>query len=119
MSKEERREPHLHMFSEGRVLIKNKQPWTTELANEWLRFPFGKHDDGGTDEIGRMAEALAVFRSTAIEMEDSAARRDGCPLALLRQSLPTHSALIPTNVLSFPKILSDMDSHCKAESSHY
>jgi predicted phage terminase large subunit-like protein len=45
LSKEERLEPHLHMFSEGRVLIKNNQPWTTELANEWLRFPFGKHDD--------------------------------------------------------------------------
>jgi predicted phage terminase large subunit-like protein len=45
LSKEERLEPHLHMFSEGRVLIKNGEPWTTELANEWLRFPFGKHDD--------------------------------------------------------------------------
>jgi predicted phage terminase large subunit-like protein len=45
ISKEERLEPHLHMFAEGRVLIKNNEPWTTELASEWLRFPFGRHDD--------------------------------------------------------------------------
>lgn len=45
MSKEERLEPHLHMFSEGRVLIKNNEPWTTDLASELLKFPFGRFDD--------------------------------------------------------------------------
>jgi predicted phage terminase large subunit-like protein len=45
LDKEERLEPHLHMFSEGRVLIKDNQPWTTGLANEWLRFPSDTYDD--------------------------------------------------------------------------
>jgi len=45
LNKEERLEPHLHMFSEGRVLIKNNQAWTTELASELLSFPFSRHDD--------------------------------------------------------------------------
>jgi predicted phage terminase large subunit-like protein len=45
LNKQERLEPHLHMFSEGRVLIKNNQPWTIDLASEWLRFPFSMYDD--------------------------------------------------------------------------
>lgn len=55
LSKEERLEPYLHMFCEGRVLIKNREPWTTELVNEWSRFPFGKHDD----QVDAMSQYLA------------------------------------------------------------
>jgi len=44
-SKEERFEAHLHFFAEGRVFVKRDQPWTTTLVDEWLRFPFTKHDD--------------------------------------------------------------------------
>jgi predicted phage terminase large subunit-like protein len=43
--KEERLESRLHMFVEGRVLVRDEQPWTIELVNEWVRFPFAKHDD--------------------------------------------------------------------------
>jgi methyl-accepting chemotaxis protein len=38
------------------------------LANGDLKSPLPR---GGTDEIGRMAEALGVFRATAIEMEEA------------------------------------------------
>ena len=66
MSKEERLEPHLHMFSAGRVLIKNNEPWTTDLANEWLRFPFGRHDDqvdAMTQYLNWVAEKLPATKS--------------------------------------------------------
>jgi predicted phage terminase large subunit-like protein len=69
MSKEERLEPHLHMFSEGRVLIKNNQPWTTDLANEWLRFPFGKYDDqvdAMTQYLNWAAEKLPTTKSVIL-----------------------------------------------------
>jgi predicted phage terminase large subunit-like protein len=65
-SKEERLEPHLHMFSAGRVLIKNNEPWTTDLANEWLRFPFGRHDDqvdAMTQYLNWVAEKLPATKS--------------------------------------------------------
>ena len=45
LGKEERFEPHLHFFFEGRILLKRNQPWTTDLADEWLRFPFARYDD--------------------------------------------------------------------------
>jgi predicted phage terminase large subunit-like protein len=69
MSKEERLEPHLHMFSEGRILIKNNQPWTTVLAGEWLRFPFGKYDDqldAMTQYLNWAAEKLPTTKSIII-----------------------------------------------------
>ena len=43
--KEERLESQLHMFAEHRVLLKKGQPWTVELENELMRFPFSKHND--------------------------------------------------------------------------
>lgn len=45
LSKELRLEPRLHMFHEGRVLIRKNQPWTIELVNELVRFPLAKFDD--------------------------------------------------------------------------
>jgi predicted phage terminase large subunit-like protein len=80
MSKEERLEPHLHMFSEGRVLIKNNQPWTTDLANEWLRFPFGRYDDqvdAMTQYLNWAAEKLPATKSVITGVgswEDNLAR---------------------------------------------
>lgn len=65
MSKEERLEPHLHMFSEGRVLIKNNQPWTTDLINELLCFPFAKFDDqvdAMTQYLSWAAEKLSLTK---------------------------------------------------------
>jgi predicted phage terminase large subunit-like protein len=43
--KEERFEAHLHFFVDGRILVKRNQSWTIALVNEWLRFPFARHDD--------------------------------------------------------------------------
>jgi predicted phage terminase large subunit-like protein len=43
--KEERLESQLHMFAQHRVLLKKSQPWTVELENELMRFPFSKHND--------------------------------------------------------------------------
>jgi hypothetical protein len=45
------------MFSEGRVLIKNNQPWTIDLASEWLRFPFSMYDD--------QVDAMTQYRNWA------------------------------------------------------
>jgi predicted phage terminase large subunit-like protein len=44
-SKEERLEEHLHMFVQGRVLVKANQPWTSSLINEWATFPNDSYDD--------------------------------------------------------------------------
>jgi predicted phage terminase large subunit-like protein len=80
ISKEERLEPHLHMFAEGRVLIKNNEPWTMELANEWLRFPFGRHDDqvdAMTQYLNWAAERLPSTRqiiTTTGDWEENLAR---------------------------------------------
>jgi predicted phage terminase large subunit-like protein len=43
--KEERLESQLHMFAQHRILLKKSQPWTVELENELMRFPFSKHND--------------------------------------------------------------------------
>lgn len=59
-SKEERLLPVLHMFAEGRVLVKRGQAWTTEFVNELSRFPFGKHDD----QVDALAQYLAWFAET-------------------------------------------------------
>ena len=45
LSKELRLEPRLHMFAEGRVLVRENQVWTIEFVNELSRFPFAKFDD--------------------------------------------------------------------------
>ena len=85
ISKEERLEPHLHMFAEGRVLIKNNEPWTMELANEWLRFPFGRHDDqvdAMTQYLNWAAERLPSTRqiiTTTGDWEENLARRAFAP----------------------------------------
>ena len=63
-NKEERLEPHLHMFAEGRILIRAGQPWTAELRSEWLRFPFGKHDD--------QVDALTLYLGWLAETSRSA-----------------------------------------------
>jgi predicted phage terminase large subunit-like protein len=58
-SKEERLEPHLHMFVEHRLLVQQGQSWTTEFCSELLKFPFGKHDDqvdAMTQYLGWVAE---------------------------------------------------------------
>ena len=44
-SKLERLQEHLHLFVEGRIFVAGDQPWTTELVNELLCFPNGRHDD--------------------------------------------------------------------------
>lgn len=44
-SKIERLEAHLHMFTEGRVLVQANQTWTVPLVNEWAAFPNARHDD--------------------------------------------------------------------------
>jgi predicted phage terminase large subunit-like protein len=43
--KQERLESQLHMFAQHRILLKKSQPWTVELENELMRFPFSKHND--------------------------------------------------------------------------
>ena len=43
--KEDRFEAHLHVFVDGRILVKRDQVWTTALVDEWLRFPFARYDD--------------------------------------------------------------------------
>jgi adenylate cyclase len=49
--------------------------WLTALSDRMLTLAAGDLKSplpsGGTDEIGRMAEALGVFRATAIEMEET------------------------------------------------
>lgn len=59
LSKEERLEPRLHMFAEGRVVVKKNQTWTTEFVSELLRFPFGKFDD--------QVDALSQYLNWAAE----------------------------------------------------
>jgi len=54
-SKEERLESVLHYFVEGRVFIKESEPWSEELASEWMRFPVGRHDD----QVDAMSQYLA------------------------------------------------------------
>jgi predicted phage terminase large subunit-like protein len=44
-SKIERLEAHLHLFAQGRVLVRANQPWTVPLVNEWAAFPNARHDD--------------------------------------------------------------------------
>ena len=63
-NKEERLEPHLHMFAEGRILVRAGQPWTAELRSELLRFPFGKHDD--------QVDALTLYLGWLAETSRSA-----------------------------------------------
>jgi len=54
-SKEARLESVLHYFVEGRVFIKESEPWSVELLNEWMRFPVGRHDD----QVDAMSQYLA------------------------------------------------------------
>ena len=55
------------------------------LARGDLRSPL---PDGGTDEIGQMAESLAVFRLTAIQMEEANFREITEARRRLRRSRP-------------------------------
>jgi adenylate cyclase len=50
------------------VRLKELSDRTLALAAGDLRSPLPR---GGTDEIGRMAESLAIFRATAVEMEEA------------------------------------------------
>jgi predicted phage terminase large subunit-like protein len=61
-SKEQRLEAHLHMFAEGRVLVRHNQPWTITLLNEWAGFPGALHDD----QVDAMTQYLDWFASSAI-----------------------------------------------------
>jgi predicted phage terminase large subunit-like protein len=54
-SKEARLESVLHYFVERRVFIKESEPWSVELLNEWMRFPVGRHDD----QVDAMTQYLA------------------------------------------------------------
>jgi signal transduction histidine kinase/DNA-binding response OmpR family regulator len=58
------------------------------LARGDLKSPLPK---GGTDEIGRMAEALGVFRATAIEMEEANVREIREARARLTDAIETIS----------------------------
>jgi predicted phage terminase large subunit-like protein len=60
--KEERFEPHLHYFVDGRILLKRNQPWTTDLVNEWLRFPFARFDD----QVDAMSQYLEWVSTTQL-----------------------------------------------------
>jgi len=61
-SKEERLEKHLHMFVQGRVLVKANQPWTTSLINEWAMFPNDNYDD----QVDAMTQYLDWFAARTI-----------------------------------------------------
>jgi predicted phage terminase large subunit-like protein len=95
MSKEERLEPHLHMFAEGRVLIKNNQPWTADLANEWLRFPFGKHDDQVDAMTQYLNWAAEKLPSTKSIITGTGSREDSLARALNHQARPTRKGEHP------------------------
>ncbi len=58
------------------------------LAQGDLKSPLPQ---GGTDEIGRMAEALGVFRATAIEMEETNLREIREARARLTDAIETIS----------------------------
>jgi signal transduction histidine kinase/CheY-like chemotaxis protein len=58
------------------------------LARGDLKSPLPK---GGTDEIGRMAEALGVFRATAVEMEEANVREIREARARLTDAIETIS----------------------------
>ena len=78
--KEERFQAHLYMFVEGRVFVKRNEPWTADLVNEWMRFPFGRYDD----QVDAMSQYLdwsaerpminAIF-GAASSFEDRLVRR--------------------------------------------
>lgn len=87
LSKEERLEPHLHMFAEGRVLIRGGQPWTTDLRSEWLRFPFGKYDDQ-VDAMTQYLGWIAEGRSTPAIVIGTNAAEQRLERALARQPRP-------------------------------
>jgi predicted phage terminase large subunit-like protein len=78
--KEERFQTHLHMFVEGRVFVKRNEPWTVDLVNEWMRFPFGRHDDQ-VDAMSQYLDWFAersrinVIAGGASSFEDRLARR--------------------------------------------
>ena len=54
-NKLERLQEHLHLFVEGRIFVAGDQPWTTELVNELLCFPNGRHDD----QVDALSQYLA------------------------------------------------------------
>ena len=54
-SKQERVEIVRHYFVDGRVLVKENEPWSVDLVNEWMRFPVGRHDD----QVDAMSQYLA------------------------------------------------------------
>jgi predicted phage terminase large subunit-like protein len=53
--KEERLESVVRYFVEGRVFVKENEPWSVELVNEFMRFPVGRHDD----QVDAMSQYLA------------------------------------------------------------
>jgi predicted phage terminase large subunit-like protein len=95
LSKEARLEPHLHMFWEGRVLIKSNQPWSTELANEWQRFPFSKFDDQ-IDALSQYLDwAAEKLRATRPIMLMAGGADERIARVLARQTRPSRKGEHP------------------------
>jgi predicted phage terminase large subunit-like protein len=57
-TKEQRLQSVIHHFRQKRVYIKQNEPWSQELANEWMRFPAGKHDD----QVDAMTQYLSWWQ---------------------------------------------------------
>jgi predicted phage terminase large subunit-like protein len=80
LSKEQRLEPHLHMFTEGRILVKSHQSWSTVFINELARFPFGAFDD----QVDALTQYLAWAASSLRATPPIIASVDGAETRMMR-----------------------------------
>jgi predicted phage terminase large subunit-like protein len=69
-----RARPIQALASMGKVLLPKKAPWKTDLLNQLLRFPAGKHDDA-VDVLGLIGRGMEFVRGPKAKRKDTSVHR--------------------------------------------